>query len=281
MGARRWRPWTWAGVGSSLVFFGLLWLGTSSSASPLQGSLAATTLAGVLPLVDPLVALEVSLAGGRAMAQVLVRAALLLGAAALLGPVFCGWACPLGRSLELVRTLRRALLRGRAEPTLSRHPKYALLAGLLAFALTTGTPLFAAWSPIQGVARGLLFGGGASLSALAVLAAAEARWPGLWCRSLCPLGALYGLVSRRALLRVRVDPKTAGQVRCRRCEVACPMGIRVMQDYTLVGRTSIDHPDCTRCGACTEVCPMRVLRLGLRDLPQDASNRAAAPDALP
>ena len=281
MSARRRRRWTWARSSTTLAFLALLWFGASSESAPLRGSLTATTFLEKLPLVDPLAALEVSLASGRVMGEVLAGAALLLVVAALLGPVFCGWVCPLGRALELVRSLRRRLLRGRREPELSRSPKYALLAGLVAFALASGTPLFLAWSPIGGLARGLVFGAGASLVALALLAALEALWPGLWCRSLCPLGAFYGLVGRRAPLRVRIDPRTAGEIRCQRCEVACPMGIRVMQDYTLAGRSSIDHPDCTRCGACTEVCPKSVLRLGLRDLPQDASTRAAAPGTLP
>ena len=42
------------------------------------------------------------------------------------------------------------------------------------------------------------------------------------------------------------------------------MGIRVTEDYIVAGKSAIDHPDCTRCGACVDACPSGVLRLGVR-----------------
>ena len=43
------------------------------------------------------------------------------------------------------------------------------------------------------------------------------------------------------------------------------MGIDVVGDFTLAGKSSVDDPDCTRCGACTEVCPAHTLALRFRD----------------
>ncbi|MBD3221648.1 4Fe-4S dicluster domain-containing protein [bacterium] len=41
-----------------------------------------------------------------------------------------------------------------------------------------------------------------------------------WCRYVCPLGGLLGLVSRRPLLRLTSDPSACNQ--CQKCTMACP-----------------------------------------------------------
>jgi ferredoxin-type protein NapH len=278
---RRVRLFTWARRATALGFFGLLWVGTREEVTQIAGSLSATRFFGFVPFTDPLAALEVSLASRSWMGEMLLGASLLLALAALLGPVFCGWLCPLGFVLESWQSLRRFVLSpwpklATKQLHLPREAKYGLLAAALVFSFVSRAPAFLAWSPIQGVARAVFFGAEGTLWLLAGLLLVESVAPRIWCRSLCPLGALYSIASRYAVLRVRIDPERAGEIRCQRCEVACPMGIKVMQDYTLRGRSSIDHPDCTRCGACTEVCPKSVLCLGLSDLPQDASNPADA-----
>jgi ferredoxin len=43
-----------------------------------------------------------------------------------------------------------------------------------------------------------------------------------------------------------------------------------MEEYTLAGKLSIDHPDCTRCGSCIDACPRGVLKLGFTGFPEKA-----------
>jgi len=69
-----------------------------------------------------------------------------------------------------------------------------------------------------------------------------------WCRYLCPLGALLGLISKVALLRRRIEP---GCVGCKLCTDACPMGtIQPDDDY------ASDPGECTMCLECLDDCPL-------------------------
>ncbi len=41
------------------------------------------------------------------------------------------------------------------------------------------------------------------------------------------------------------------------------MGIRIMDDYTVMGRFAGDHPDRTRCGDCVDEHPKDILQFGI------------------
>ncbi len=75
-----------------------------------------------------------------------------------------------------------------------------------------------------------------------------------YCRTLCPLGALYGLFNRWSLIRVEHTP---GLCRgCQRCVEACPVG--------LDPRTESSTPACLRCLTCSiRACPAAALRVAV------------------
>ncbi len=71
--------------------------------------------------------------------------------------------------------------------------------------------------------------------------------PRFWCRYLCPLGGLLGLLSKVALFKRRVGEDCKG---CVLCTGVCPTGtIDPAKDYRS------DPGECTLCMDCVEVCP--------------------------
>ena len=277
------RPWTLARRLTALSLAMLLVLGTQPWFPWFRGTTTGTRLFDIVVLSDPLAALEQTLATRHTHAELLWGAALLTAVAVVLGPVFCGWVCPLGFVLDLNDDLRRRLRGWGVQLPEWRAPKSArfvalgLAAGL---SFTLGWPVFQTVSPINFLAWGALFEPARRLLVVvAAVALVEYFAPRLWCRRLCPLGALYSLLGRFALLRVRLDPRSAVRTPCRQCTTQCPLGIRVVEDYSLRQRVSVDHPDCTRCGNCLEVCPRNVMWLGFRVRPGPAS--PAAPGGCP
>ncbi|UCH36310.1 MAG: 4Fe-4S binding protein [Armatimonadota bacterium] len=84
---------------------------------------------------------------------------------------------------------------------------------------------------------------------LLALGAIEQRF---WCRNLCPLGALLGVVSRLPLLRRRVSDECTA---CMRCVTECSTGA-IDGDDPKSSRIA----DCIQCYKCSAVCPERAVR---------------------
>ncbi len=269
---RRWpqlRFWTWAHRLSALVFLMLIIFGRWGWIDWFQGSPTAARWFGVLPLMDPLAALEVALATGRLSRSMLLGAGVCLLTALLLGRVFCGWICPLGLLLELndqvlgfARRKRKRVGWRIPEAKVSGKWPCGVLWFCLMLSFFASLPVFTMFSPINLLSLSL--GGMAWLAAVVVLPIMVLEWfaPRVFCRALCPLGALYALTGGWAVLRVQVIG--GERRRCGQCSLQCPMGIRVMEDHVMAGAGFVDDPLCTCCGTCTDVCLGKTLRLGFR-----------------
>jgi polyferredoxin len=99
--------------------------------------------------------------------------------------------------------------------------------------------------PFQGVSYqdGLLFA-----SMFVGVVALNGLAPRFWCRYLCPLGGLLGLISRVAIFRRRVDAACPG---CGVCAESCPIGtIDPARDH------ASDPAECTVCMSCVVDCPV-------------------------
>lgn len=246
------------------------------------GSPWSARLFGVT-MTDPLAVVE-CVAASKAAPWVLVLGLLVpLIGTALLGRVYCGWICPAGLLFDAGAKIRTGLRKGlELKPMNARIPprtKYVLLgAGLLATLLTGTAVLHYIYPPAMfgreangfvgamfdraesgkpGWAWAGLTGASVLLGILLVVEILVA--PGLWCKALCPGGALYSLIGRFRLLRVK--RKEAACTDCVVCDRACPRGLLPMTDRTGM--------ECDNCGVCIDVCPTRALgfRLALTDKP--------------
>ncbi len=206
----------------------------------------------------------------------------------LLGRFFCGWVCPMDLIFSLFE--RKLALPRKTPPGSIPHPptpfeKIAPAASMAAFLLLSyayAQPIFTSISPIAATTKlaaiilGILYRiPGATLGLAAAWATMIAAaltinlvgeyvfgYKRLWCRYLCPVGNLYGLVANRyAPFRVRVVARE-NCIYCNLCNMVCPMSIEVTS-YVKKGTDVLDHR-CFRCGRCVEVCPKGVLSLGFR-----------------
>jgi ferredoxin len=88
-----------------------------------------------------------------------------------------------------------------------------------------------------------------TLALVAWLSAGHGR---LYCNTVCPVGALLGLVSKIALVRIGIDPEACRE--CGLCEGVCKAGCIDTQGKT------IDVSRCVACYNCLTVCKKQALR---------------------
>ncbi len=145
--------------------------------------------------------------------------------------------------------------------------------GFLAAAALIRAPFFTAYiSPITNFYRslyiGLFYAAGlprdASVLVVSILILAaffllEFIRPRLWCRSLCPVGRVYGLFNRLSLLHLEFNARECNS--CRSCEEACYMGVSILSSPT---REKVRDSSCILCGRCVEACPTQKGALTLR-----------------
>jgi polyferredoxin len=106
---------------------------------------------------------------------------------------------------------------------------------LLRPAILPADPAFTA----GGLLIAAFFAGILALNALA---------PRFWCRYLCPLGSLLGLISKISIFRREVNPSTCTD--CGACARVCPTGT-IRPDR----KNASDPAECTMCLDCVSACP--------------------------
>ena len=171
--------------------------------------------------------------------------------ASLLGTGVVGWLDPFS---FLVRSIGLSVLPAtnyalQAALGALEHNRFGFvqtIGGVLHFIL--GPVLLSFKQPYfrQGIWLGLLF-----FSILAL----NFRVTRFWCRALCPLGALLGLVSRWSVLGLVKNPEHCND--CNRCLLRCQGG------DDPIGGVPWRQPECHLCLNCVDECPKHGLQFKL------------------
>ena len=197
----------------------------------------------------------------------------LLSVGVVFGKFICGYVCPMGLVQDLLYKIksRKFILRLR----FLKYIKYAVLAVfviILPFAIRhelslQGRPWFCAY----------VCPSGTIFAAIPLIATNDFLWNFLgwqfvlkisiamaiivasifilriFCRVLCPLGAIYGLFNKISVLGIRADISKCTS--CKQCKSACHIALDPIEE--------LNSPECFRCGNCTKFCKEKVLSFGI------------------
>ena len=174
---------------------------------------------------------------------------------------FCSRLCPVGTVSEyLWRLGQKVYPRNLPLPRWLDYPLLSLKYLLLLFftwsvfkmdAPTLDAFVNSPYNKVADVKMYLFFAelSGLALKVLVVLAVLSLFVKNVWCRFLCPYGALLGIVGWFSPLKVTRTKSTC--IDCELCTRACPSDIHV---HT-VGRVWSD--ECTNCLECVAACPVK------------------------
>lgn len=195
---------------------------------------------------------------------------------ALAGRFVCGWLCPFGLIQDLLYKVPfPKKIRGFRGDKVLRKLKYLILAifvilmpmflvdivgqGIPYFCklicpagtLEGGIPLVLLNSAMRG-ALGWLYVWKNVVLLVTVLLSILIYRP--FCKYICPLGAVYSVFNPISVFHCRIDQeKCTG---CCACASVCKMQVDPVK--------TPNHPECIRCGACKEVCPVKAMNFGCK-----------------
>ncbi len=239
-----------------------------------KGTLWSMRLFGI-DITDPLAAIEMTFATKSVYWPLILTAAIPVILTIILGKVFCSWICPAYVLFEVTGKLRRLLRFAEIQPgklRFSHSNKYLFLFVGLGAALIAAAPLFALIYPPAVVSRAIhawVFGTAlmGMLILLGLIVAFELfvspRW---WCRTMCPGGALYGLLGWFRPVRIKLKSELC--TACQECIPVCEAGINPI--------TQSESIECDNCCACVRHCDDRALIYTI-GLPIRSSSKQSRP----
>jgi formate hydrogenlyase subunit 6/NADH:ubiquinone oxidoreductase subunit I len=239
--------------------------------------LLPTWMAKLIPALSPLSFLSSLEAhqGGRLTVLWILPPAILAAAAIFKGRFFCRWICPLGTVYSAACT-----------KNFKKHVFKKKLSGYLfwgiIFSSAIGFPLFLLLDPLSTFSRiNLVFSGSLTLASVIpgivfpIFLIAGIIQPLSWCSHFCPLGHMVDLIHK-------TDVRYSERFRGERREImtallfSIPLAMFVKKNPLVkdeghpllppgAGNKNTFSSLCTRCYACVNVCPTKILAVGFPD----------------
>ncbi|EPD5572549.1 quinol dehydrogenase ferredoxin subunit NapH [Vibrio parahaemolyticus] len=223
----------------------------------LTGNLSSSMLLDTVPLSDPLIVLQALATGHIPEFNTLLGVVIVVVFYAILAPrAFCAWVCPLNIVTDLAAWLRRKF-NIKASYRWSPAIRYWLIPVLMLGSALSGAILWTWLDPVAALHRGLVFGMGAGWVLIALVFVLDLLLVEHgWCGHLCPLGAAYGVIGRKSLLRVTAV-RREDCTKCMDCFYVCPEP-EVLRQPLKEGDRRVMDQNCISCGRCLDVCPEHV-----------------------
>ncbi|EGQ7819047.1 quinol dehydrogenase ferredoxin subunit NapH [Vibrio parahaemolyticus] len=223
----------------------------------LTGNLSSSMLLDTVPLSDPLIVLQALATGHIPEFNALLGVVIVVVFYAILAPrAFCAWVCPLNIVTDLAAWLRRKF-NIKASYRWSPVIRYWLIPVLMLGSALSGAILWTWLDPVAALHRGLVFGMGAGWVLIALVFVLDLLLVEHgWCGHLCPLGATYGVIGRKSLLRVTAV-RREDCTKCMDCFYVCPEP-EVLRQPLKEGDRRVMDQNCISCGRCLDVCPEHV-----------------------
>ncbi len=204
------------------------------------------------------------IAGGELVKRITAGNIVLFGAVVTLGIVlsrfFCGWFCAFGALQGVFGWIGKKLFKRRFEvpkkiDRILRWVKYLVLVGIIYFTWTTATLVIRPYDPVATyghISAGLseLWGEfGVGLIILILTLLGSLFYDRVFCKYVCPLGAVNAILSRVPLFRIKRIENTC--ISCSKCDKVCPMNVEVSTVQ------AINSPECIACMECVTACPTK------------------------
>lgn len=198
----------------------------------------------------------------------------------LMGRWFCGWICAFGAYNDLVYFISKKIFKGKYKvdekvDSILKYAKYVILLFIIIVSWTFGSNILESTSPwdafgqitdVSTVFSSLLIG----LILLILITIGAAFIERFFCRYLCPLGAIFSIISKLGIVKINKPKADCGK--CRACTINCSMGLNL---YKVDG---VKGGDCINCLNCTEVCPRGNANINV--LGQDVNQNLAGSVAM-
>lgn len=177
------------------------------------------------------------------------------------GRVYCGSVCPMGAYQELLFKLGTKLKINKGKTSLGKFKfltyfKYFFMVGIITFSIISGVAVFCGLDPFYALFN--FQGTTLSYTLLALVTIVSLFHSRLWCRIVCPYGALLGIFSRMssALNKLNLNfgnPKILSNcTNCKACHKPCITGA--------IENKKIDSLECISCGMCKKICKFNSIK---------------------
>ncbi|MFA5033091.1 MAG: 4Fe-4S binding protein [bacterium] len=184
------------------------------------------------------------------------------------GRLACGFFCPFGLVQELLYKIKTYKIK---LAKVFNYGKYVILFGVAIIVVwITGDPWFCKICPsgilVGGIPQvlidkelrpllGWLFYMKYMIILLVIIGSIFIKR--VFCRTMCPLGAMWGLFNKVSFIKLAVDKDKC--IQCGMCEKVCPTDVKM---YEAVDNPGVANtPECVRCFSCKSICPMNAIKV--------------------